>query len=122
VVDDEPPVLEVTSRILRQNGYATLEAATFEEALSLAATHDIQLLLTDSVMPHMSGAALAECIAQLKPGLGILYMSGYNTCMPGAPQAFQNEAARIQKPFDHQALLQAVHAVLATPPAEAPED
>ena len=56
VVDDEPPVLELTSRILRQHGYATLEAGTFEEALSLAASCNLQLLLTDSVMPHMSGA------------------------------------------------------------------
>jgi two-component system, cell cycle sensor histidine kinase and response regulator CckA len=113
VVDDEPPVLEVAARILRQNGYATLEAASFEEALSLAASHDFQLLLTDSVMSHMSGEVLAECVAHLKPGLRILYMSGYSTGLPGAPHAFANEAARVQKPFDRQALLDAVRAALS---------
>ena len=59
VVEDEPAVLELTARILRQSGYAVLEAATFQDALAQAAGHDFQLLLTDSVMPHMSGSTLA---------------------------------------------------------------
>jgi PAS domain S-box-containing protein len=116
VVDDEPGVLEVTARILRHNGYAALEAATYEEALSLAGTHDFQLLLTDSVMPRMSGATLAERVGALRAGTAILYMSGYSEGMPGPQRAVGKEAARIQKPFDEQALLEAVHAALNTPP------
>ena len=69
VVDDEPAMLEITSRILRKHGYTTLEAGTCEEALTLASSADFQLLLTDSVMPGMSGLTLAEHIAGLKPGL-----------------------------------------------------
>ena len=68
VVEDEPAVLELTSRILRQGGYNVLEAATFHEALSLATSHDFHLLLTDSVMPEMSGSMLAERINELRPG------------------------------------------------------
>jgi PAS domain S-box-containing protein len=120
VVDDDPPVLEVTSRILRKNGYVTLDAGTYEEALSLVASHDFQLLLTDSVMPRMSGAALAERITGLRPGLAVLYMSGYSEGAPGPQCAAGREAARIQKPFDGQTLLEAVHAVLSTAPAAEP--
>jgi two-component system cell cycle sensor histidine kinase/response regulator CckA len=117
VVDDDLPVLESTSRILRKNGYATLEAGTYEEALALAASHDFQLLLTDSVMPRMSGVALAGRITRLRPGLAILYMSGYSEGTPGSQCVIGEEAARVQKPFDRQTLLEAVHAVLSTAPA-----
>lgn len=72
IVDDEPSVLAVTSRILRQHGYPTLEAGNSDEALMLAATRDFQLLLTDSVMPGMNGPTLAERVAALRPGLPIL--------------------------------------------------
>ena len=113
VVDDEPAVLEATSRILRQNGYATLEAATYEEALALAASRDFQLLLTDSVMPRMSGATLAERVAGRKPGLAILYMSGQAQGMPVQQRDPGEETARIQKPFDQQTLLETVHAALS---------
>jgi PAS domain S-box-containing protein len=115
VVDDEPPVLKLTSRILRQNGYATLEAGTFEEALSLASAQDLQLLLTDSVMPRMSGPTLAERIGRLRPGLAVLYMSGYSEEALRPQRAPGDAAEYIQKPFTSQALLEKVHAVLDPP-------
>jgi signal transduction histidine kinase/ActR/RegA family two-component response regulator len=118
VVDDEPAVLQFTSRILRQNGYATLEAATFEEALSLAAAHDFQLLLTDSVMPRMSGQVLAERIDQLRPGRAVLYMSGHSEVAPNARRVPKEGVPLLQKPFDQKALLERVHAELTKPPLE----
>jgi len=117
VVDDEPAVLEVTSRILRQNGYITLEAGTFEKALSLAAGRDFQLLLTDSVMPKMSGRTLAERLAEMKPGLAVLYMSGNTSAMPGPSRTRHDRTVSIQKPFNSQILLEAVQAVLNPRPA-----
>jgi PAS domain S-box-containing protein len=117
VVDDEPAVLEITSRILRRNGYATLEATTYEKALSLASSEDFQLLLTDTLMPGMTGATLAERVAELRPGVAILHMSGY---MAGTlnPERIRNgKLAFIQKPFTAQGLLDKVRAVLGSGPA-----
>jgi two-component system cell cycle sensor histidine kinase/response regulator CckA len=109
VVDDEPGVLASAARILRGNGYATLEAASYEQAITLAETSELQLLLTDSVMPRMSGAALADRITGLRPGVPVLYMTGYG---PGAAPGGSDPAARIQKPFTAQTLLQAVQQAL----------
>jgi DNA-binding NtrC family response regulator len=111
VVDDEPAILEVTARILRQNGYSTLQAATYEQALSLAATHDLELLLTDSVMPRMSGQTLAERITETRTGLPVVYMSGYSETS-GPHGAGRPGAGRIQKPFNSRTLLQTIHTAL----------
>jgi PAS domain S-box-containing protein len=108
VVDDEPAVLAAAARVLRQNGYATLEAAGYDQAVALAASHQVQLLLTDSVMPRMSGVALAERITELKPGIPVLYMTGYST-VPA-----EGQPAKIQKPFTPQTLLEAVARALQT--------
>jgi len=70
-------LLEVTGRILRKDGYTTLQARTYEQALSLASSRDFQLLLTDSMLPGMTGATLAELITEMKPGVPVLHMSGY---------------------------------------------
>jgi two-component system, cell cycle sensor histidine kinase and response regulator CckA len=118
IVDDEPAVLAATARILRKNGYATLEAGTHEKALSLAASQDFQLLLTDSVMPGMSGATLAERIAEFRPGVPTLHMSGYSAGTLSADRIREGEVAFIQKPFTAQALLDKVHALLGSAPAE----
>ena len=111
VVDDEPAVLAAAARILRGNGYATLEAASYEQAITLAQTRQIQLLLTDSVMPREPGDALAGRITGLRPGLPVLYMTGYGQDeSPATP----DQPARISKPFTAQTLLQAVHQALNT--------
>ena len=117
VVDDEPAVLAVTARILRKHGYATLEAGTHEKALSLATSQDFQLLLTDSVMPGMSGTTLAERIAEFKPGVPVLHMSGYDAGTLSPERIRDGELAFLQKPFTAQALLDKVHAVLGSTPA-----
>jgi PAS domain S-box-containing protein len=109
VVDDEPAVLAAAARILRENGYATLEADSYEQAITLAETHQLQLLLTDSVMPRMSGDALADRITELKPGLPVLYMTGYGQ---GLSPGISDRAGRIQKPFTAQILLQAIQQAL----------
>jgi DNA-binding NtrC family response regulator len=92
-----------------------LEAASYDQALALAATSEFQLLLTDSVMPHVSGATLAERITRLRPGLSVLYMSGYGPVALGAsPGADQAAGMHVQKPFTAPALLQAVSQALNT--------
>jgi PAS domain S-box-containing protein len=116
VVDDERAVLEVTSRILRRHGYATLEANTWEEALSLASSGEPELLLTDSVMPGMSGQVLADRVREARPRVRVLRMSGYASGSmsprPGSPEA----EAFLLKPFSTETLLAKVRAVLDSPP------
>ena len=118
VVDDERALLEVTSRMLRRNGYATLEASTWEEALSPASSPGLELLLADSVMPGMSGQVLAGRIGQVRPGLRVLHMSGYASGSL-SPQLGGAEAeAFLHKPFTADALLAKVRAALGSPPQD----
>ena len=117
VVEDEPAVLEVTARILRRSEYTVLAATTGAEALSLAADHEFDLLLTDLVMPQTSGQELAHHIQQLRPEVAVLFMSGYSQDGPWSQRAPDEGTALLQKPFTAQALLESVRAVIATPPA-----
>jgi two-component system, cell cycle sensor histidine kinase and response regulator CckA len=114
VVDDEPAVLAAAVRILRDGGYATLEAASYVQALTLAQTRHLQLqlhlLLTGSIMPRMSGDALADRVTGLRPGLPVLYMTGAG--QGSSPRGTSDQAGRIQKPFTARTLLQAVHDAL----------
>lgn len=113
IVDDEPSVLAVTSRILRQHGYPTLEAGTGDEALILAATRDFHLLLTDSVMPGMNGPTLAERVAALRPGVPIIRMSGSDDTARARPHYTPGtEQTYIQKPFTASDLISKVRAAL----------
>jgi CheY-like chemotaxis protein len=79
VVDDEAGLRKVTRRILEAAGYTVLCAADGAEALRQSAQHagDLPLLLTDVVMPRMSGRTLAEALAKTRPTLQVLFMSGY---------------------------------------------
>jgi CheY-like chemotaxis protein len=106
-------VLEVTARLLRRNQYSVLAATTESDALSLAADHEFDLLLTDLVMPQISGRELAERIQELRPGVAVLFMSGYSPDVPGPQHALGEGVAVLQKPFTAQALLENVHAAIA---------
>ena len=79
VVDDEAALLRVAKRILEAAGYSVLTAAAGEEALRVSAEHSgkIHVLLTDVVMPQMSGRVLAKELTAARPGIKVIYMSGY---------------------------------------------
>jgi PAS domain S-box-containing protein len=113
VVDDEPTILSMVSRILAKDGYSVLEAHSGKEAMSMASSPDfaVDLLLTDSLLPHDAG--FAERFAELKPGLRILRMTGDGTAQLTAEHSTE-EVAIITKPFTSQALLEKVHAVLSS--------
>jgi len=112
VVEDEPAVRQTTARILRRNGYTVLEAASGAEALTLAAGHHFDLLLTDMVMPQVSGPELAQRINEMYPGAPVLFMSGYSQDVLGPRGALDEDAPLIQKPFAAQELLKTVRAQL----------
>jgi PAS domain S-box-containing protein len=115
IVEDEPAMLELTARMLRRNGYAVLEAAGHEQALALAADHDFQLLLTDSVMPLMAGRELADQIGELHPDRAVLFMSGYSDGVTGPEGLLDRGVTHLQKPFDEQTLLESVNRALHSP-------
>jgi PAS domain S-box-containing protein len=118
LVEDEPALLKSTARILEGNGYIVLAAATGTDALAIAAEHDVQLLLTDSVMPNMSGSELAENILTLRPGLPILFMSGYSERMVGRQRIVSEDMAFVGKPFTVQALLQRIRTTMYGAPGD----
>jgi PAS domain S-box-containing protein len=112
VVEDEVAMMEVTARILRHHGYTVVEATTGHEAIALAAQPDVQLLLTDSVMPQMSGRELARQIREKRPELPVLFMSGYDQKVIGTRRGLGEDIALVQKPFNAETLLTRVRSVM----------
>jgi CheY-like chemotaxis protein len=111
LVEDEQGVRELAHEILKTLGYTVLEAPRPEEALKIVAQHPgpIHLLLTDVIMPGMSGPALAGRLLSGRPGLKVLYMSGYTDLRHGLLAA---GTALVQKPFTPNALARKVREVL----------
>jgi CheY-like chemotaxis protein len=116
LVEDEARVRDLARLVLQRQGYTVLEAADGQEALRLAAGHSgpIHLLLTDVVMPGMSGMALAEGLGQTHPDLKILFTSGYTDIAIAHQGVLEPGVAFLQKPFSPLALARKVRAVLDT--------
>jgi CheY-like chemotaxis protein len=114
VVEDQDEVRALVQRVLEASGYTVLGAGTIADALRIAESRSepIHLLVTDMVMPHMSGGDLAQRLLSLRPEMAVLYMSGYTDhavvhqgrAGPGVPF--------LQKPFTPDALARKVRAVL----------
>jgi two-component system cell cycle sensor histidine kinase/response regulator CckA len=114
VLEDEPVVRQLVLAILAQQGYTVLEADTPEEALRLCKEYagSIQLLVTDVVMPGMSGRQVAEAALTCRPTLKVLYMSGYTGDATAHLAVLDSGAAFLQKPFSSESLLQKVRELL----------
>ena len=114
VVEDMDSVRRVTCRMLARQGYHVLEAASGAAALRLAQSHDgpIDLLLTDVVMPELDGRRLADQLAALRPGVKVLYMSGYTDHAIVNNGILNEGIAYLQKPLTPAALHQKVSEVL----------
>ena len=111
LVEDEEPVRRVASRMLARNGYEVVAPETPGEALALVSDSSngrFSLLVTDIVMPGMSGPDLAARARAIQPGLRVLFMSGYSG---GAEEA--RDEAFLPKPFDEETLLGKVRETLA---------
>lgn len=115
VVDDDPDVRDLTAEILRERGYRILEAGSGEEAVRLAADYPrpIHLLLTDVLMPRMDGPTLAQKLTARRPGLKVLYMTGYSGRSLAAPDGELPHGTEVlSKPFTFDDLTNRVRAVL----------
>ena len=113
VVEDEPQVRRIAAKTLSAAEYLVLDAAHGEEALALAATSKLDLVVTDVVMPRMSGVMLAERLVLLQPGVRILFMSGYPVSENGQLRCAAQ--AILDKPFTAAQLLVAVQVALEEP-------
>jgi CheY-like chemotaxis protein len=118
LVEDEELVRRLARRALEACGYAVLEASDASQALALSegGAAAIDIVVTDVIMPGMSGRELVTQLSAARPGLRILYMSGY-TDNAIAHRGILDEGTHfIQKPFTMRALAQKVRDVLDAPP------
>ncbi|OGH56323.1 MAG: hypothetical protein A3G34_06070 [Candidatus Lindowbacteria bacterium RIFCSPLOWO2_12_FULL_62_27] len=120
LVEDEDRVRTVVRQMLESNGFKVLEAAGGGEAFVVSQQHaaPIDLMLTDVVMPRMSGVELADRLAPLRPDMKVLFMSGY---LDDALARFGEKTMQerfIQKPFTEAGLLRRIRATLTAVPPE----
>ena len=117
LVEDEKGVRELAREYLTSTGYTVIEAEDGHTALELAAMHvgPVHLLLTDVVMPGISGRELAERVGQIRPGIKILYMSGYTDQAVVHHGILENDAVLLQKPFTLTTLAAKLREILAVP-------
>ena len=110
VVEDEDSLLKLATRVLEHVGYTVLAATGPEIALELAATHDgpIDLVLTDVVMPGMSGPDLVEQLLLTRPGVLVMYMSGYTDDLLLRHQESHADKPLLEKPFKPDRLVRFV--------------
>jgi signal transduction histidine kinase len=118
LVDDDASVRETTAELLRNSGYAVIEAGGGRAAMEcLRAEPDIALLLTDVVMPDMNGPALAAAARALRPGLPVVFMSGYSDLAGVTGGATLGRL--VGKPFRPAELIEQIAAALSEIPVEA---
>jgi NO-binding membrane sensor protein with MHYT domain/CheY-like chemotaxis protein len=127
VVEDDASIRALVVRVLEQRGYTVLAAASPGEAVALAGERraPIDLLLTDVMLPEMSGPELAKILTASQPGLPVLYMSGYTDTTVVRGGHLDAGATFIAKPFGPEPLLRKVREVLdatATRGAEPPTE
>ena len=114
LVEDETAILKITKRILEIYGYQILAASTPDKAIRVAQEHtgEINLLITDVVMPGMNGRDLAQNLISLYPGLKCLFMSGYTGNVIARYGVVDESTYFIQKPFSKQSLAAKVREIL----------
>ncbi|MGE5569217.1 MAG: PAS domain S-box protein [Rhodospirillales bacterium] len=120
VVEDEEGVRELIAEMLRQRGYTVLTAENGVEALRVSAQYPdpIHLLVTDVVMPQMSGKQLADTLAPLRPGIKVLYLSGYTEYSALHHGVLEPGFEFLGKPFSRETLARKVRQVLDGPSEE----
>jgi two-component system cell cycle sensor histidine kinase/response regulator CckA len=118
LVEDEDSVRRFTRLALERHGFQVIEAASPEQALALVANTDqtIALVVTDVVMPQLSGPELAEKLRKLRPEMPVLYMSGYPATMVMQGSPVDSSMRLLPKPFTTADLLTNIEAILGKGP------
>ena len=115
VVEDEPDVRRMAERILTKGGYSVMGMTNGHDAIEFLSREDqpVDLLLTDVIMPEMLGTELVEKARSIRPGMRVVYMSGYSheVLAPGV-LAENGGSAFIEKPFNARVLLKAIRELL----------
>ena len=121
-VEDEQSVRELVRDYLVASGYCMLEASDGTQALKVAAAHPgpIHMLITDVVMPHLSGPELATKLTADRPNVKVLFISGYTDDTVFRHGVLEGGVAFLQKPFNLKALSQKIREVLADEPVAGP--
>jgi PAS domain S-box-containing protein len=116
LVEDESSLRTLAREILQEHGYRVIEAAGPQEAKELSEKHQepIQLLVTDVVMPQMNGRVLARALCAARPGLKVLYMSGYTDDVLARSGVLESGTLFLEKPFTALALLGRVRSALGS--------
>lgn len=124
LTEDDAALREMAATLLRSGGYQVLEAAEAQEALAITRGYSgkIDLLLTDLVMPGMDGGELSEELLKLRPGLKVLYMSGYGGDRLPNQEKLQSGNRLLEKPFTKNGLFKKVRAAIeeTTPKLQSP--
>jgi PAS domain S-box-containing protein len=120
LAEDDPSVREIVAEVLAQKGYRVLRAPDGQTALEMARGQpgELHLLVTDLVMPGMTGRELAEVLRAERPGLRVLYMSGYTDDAVVRHGVLEEGMPYLQKPFPPRALASKVREVLDRPSSE----
>ncbi|WP_189333568.1 PAS domain-containing sensor histidine kinase [Actinoplanes ianthinogenes] len=105
VVEDEVALSRIITRILTENGYRAVTAPDGRSALAKYQQHGCDLLLTDVIMPEMSGPRLAELLHEQQPDLPVIFMSGYSNGLLGTTHVLDDDIAFLEKPFTAADLL-----------------
>ncbi len=116
VVEDEEAILRLIAKILTKLGYSVLTSSSAQKAINLVKDHpgDIDLLITDVIMPEMNGRDLAKRLLALRPDIKCLFMSGYTASVIGKQGVLDEGMHFMQKPFSSKVLAAKVREVLMT--------
>ena len=112
LAEDEEPVRQTTRRLLESLGYRVLEAASGQEALAVARGSEVDLLVTDVMLPGMKGPEISRRLRSVRPGLPTLFISGYTASVIGSQGVLEPGVHLLHKPFTVQDLSQKVEQAL----------
>lgn len=115
VVDDEEDLRDIMRRMLERRGFETLVAADSVQAIAACEEHegDIDVLITDLGLPGVSGGELSRTAAALRPGMGVVYISGLPKDIAVSKGLIGSDALLVKKPFTSEVLVSTLRTVLA---------